>query len=43
VCSADLEEHIAQINDAVKVISSWNFNAKVIGVWVDSTWNINTV
>jgi len=37
------EEHIAQIKNAAKIISSWNLNAKVIGVWVDSSWNINTV
>jgi len=37
------EEHIAQIKNAVEVISSWNLNAKVVGVWVDGSWNINTV
>ena len=33
-------EHISQIKKGVDVISSWNLNAKVIGVWVDSSWNI---
>ena len=37
------EDHIAQIKNAVDVISSWNLDAKVIGVWVDGSWNINTV
>ena len=37
------EEHILQIKKAVEVISSWNLNAKVIGVWVDDSWNVNTV
>ncbi|MBT8173516.1 MAG: hypothetical protein KJN83_05620 [Nitrosopumilus sp.] len=34
------DEHIAQIKKGVEVISSWNLNAKVIGVWVDNSWNI---
>ena len=37
------EEHISQIKNAVKVISSWNLNAKVIGVWVDGSWNVNAL
>lgn len=37
------EEHIAQIKNTVQVISSWNLNAKVIGVWVDGSWAVNTV
>ncbi len=35
------EEHIAQIKNAVDVISSWGLNTKVIGVWVDGSWSIN--
>lgn len=34
------EEHISQIKKGVEVISSWNLDAKVIGVWVDDSWNI---
>ncbi len=34
------EEHISQIKKGVDVISSWTLNAKVIGVWVDDSWNI---
>jgi len=37
------EEHITQIKNSVKVISSWNLDVKVIGVWVDHSWNVNTV
>jgi len=37
------EEHIAQIKNSVEVISSWNLGVKVIGVWVDHSWNVNTV
>jgi len=37
------EEHIAQIKNAVDVISSWGLNTKVIGVWVDGSWNVNVL
>lgn len=34
-------KHISQIKNGVNVISSWNFDANVIGVWVDKNWNVN--
>ena len=37
------EEHITQIKKGIEVISSWNLGVKVVGVWVDATWKINTV
>ena len=37
------EEHITQIKKGIGVISSWNLGVKVVGVWVDDTWKINTV
>ena len=37
------EEHIAQIKNAVDVISSWGLNTNVIGVWVDGSWNVNVL
>ncbi len=37
------EEHIEFIKKGVEEISSWNLGAKVIGVWVDDSWNVNTV
>ncbi len=37
------EEHIAQIRKGVEIISSWNTGAKVIGVWVDNSWNVNVI
>ena len=37
------EEHITQIKKGIEVISSWNLGLKVVGVWVDDTWKINTV
>lgn len=37
------EEHITQIKKGIEVISSWNLGVKVVGVWVDDTWKINTI
>ena len=37
------EEHIEFIKKGVEAISSWDLGAKVIGVWVDDSWNVNTV
>ncbi len=37
------EEHISQIKKGVKVISSWGLGVKVIGVWVDGSWNVNVL
>jgi hypothetical protein len=37
------EEHITQIKRGIEVISSWNLGVKIVGVWVDDTWKINTV
>ena len=37
------EDHIELIKKGIEVISSWNLGAKVIGVWVDDSWNVNTV
>ena len=35
------DEHIAQIKKGVEVISLWNPDVKVIGVWVDDAWAVN--
>ncbi len=37
------EEHIEFIKKGVNVISLWNLGAKVVGVWVDDSWNVNLV
>jgi len=37
------EEHILQIKKGVEIISSWDLNVKVIGIWVDISWNINSI
>jgi len=35
------EEHILQVKKGVEIIESWNLGVKVVGVWVDSSWNVN--
>ena len=37
------DEHMSHIRKGVDVISSWNLGVKVIGVWVDDSWNVNPV
>jgi len=37
------EDHIELIKKGIEVISSWNLGTKVIGVWVDDSWNVNTI
>ena len=37
------EKHISQIKKGVEVISSWDLDVKVIGVWVDDSWNVNLI
>ena len=37
------EEHISQIRKGVETISSWGLDVKVIGVWVDGSWNVNVL
>ena len=36
-------KHISQIKKGVEIISSWNLGAKVIGLWVDKSWNVRVV
>ncbi len=37
------DEHIEFIRKGVDVISSWGLGVKVVGVWVDESWNVNPV
>ena len=37
------EEHIRLIKNDVGIISSWNLGVKILGVWVDKSWNVNSV
>jgi len=37
------EEHVSQIRKGVEVISSWGLNVKVVGIWVDDSWNVKVL
>jgi carbonic anhydrase len=37
------EEHIEQIRKSIGIIKSWNFPAKVFGVWVDDQWQVEQI
>lgn len=37
------EDHFSLIKKDVEVISSWNLGVKVLGVWVDNSWNVNLI
>lgn len=37
------EEHKSHIKKSMDVISSWDLDVKVIGVWVDGNWNVNLI
>jgi len=37
---ADKATHWKQILRAIKIIESWNYEAKVIGLWIDENWEV---
>ena len=37
----DRETKLEQIFTAVKTVESWNFNVRVIGLWVDENWEVH--
>jgi hypothetical protein len=37
------EEHIVQIQHAVKLIKSWKFPLEVVGLWVNEQWKVEAV
>ena len=37
------EEHLSLIKNDVDIISSWNLGVKVLGIWVDKSWNVNSI
>ena len=45
-CAGNPTGKKSQLNDiltAVKTICLWNFNVKVIGLWVDENWKVSVV
>ena len=37
----DKETQIIQIKNSIKKVSSWNFNADIIGLWIDENWEVS--
>lgn len=37
------DEHIADIKKAASKIDSWNLPVKVTGLWINDSWNVETV
>ena len=37
------DEHIAQIRKSIEIIESWNYPAKVLGVWVNDQWQVEQI
>jgi carbonic anhydrase len=37
------EEHIVQIRKSIGILESWNFPAKVLGVWVNDQWEVEQI
>jgi len=37
------EEQISQISKGIDIIKSWNFDAQVIGIWINENWQVENV
>ena len=37
------EIQIKQIKNSIKKVSSWNFNAEIIGLWIDENWEVSEI
>ncbi len=37
------EIHLDHIAKAVEIIQSWDFNAEVIGLWIDDNWKVSRI
>jgi len=37
------EKHLKQLEESLNLISSWNLDVNVFGVWVDENWNVNKI
>lgn len=37
------EEHLKHIKKGIDVISSWNYDATVVGLWVNENWQVERV
>jgi hypothetical protein len=37
------DSHCEQVKKAIKVIQSWNLPARVMGVWVNNSWQVEKI
>ena len=37
------EEQISQISKGIEILKSWNFDAQVIGIWINENWQVEKV
>ncbi len=37
------EEQISQISKGIDIIKSWNFDAQVIGIWINENWQVEKI
>jgi len=37
------EEQISQISKGIEIITSWNFDAQVIGIWINENWQVEKI
>ena len=37
------EEQIAQISKGTQIIKSWNYDAQVIGIWINDNWEVEKI
>lgn len=41
--SAEKAVQILQVQEAMKLVKSWNTEIEVLGLWVDETWSVNEI
>ena len=37
------EEHIEQIKKSLDTIKSWNYESKIVGIWINENWQVEQV
>lgn len=37
------DEQLEQIRTAIRVVESWGYKARVIGLWVDESWGVHEI
>ena len=37
------EDQVSQISKGIQIIKSWNYNAQVIGIWINENWEVEKI